>query len=101
MPCRTDSVPHHPDGPLVLGPLLRYIGETAATIWVQTRDTTTVTVRAFDREWSSPTFAAHGHHYALVVVDGLEPGSVGDYEVDLGGEKVWPPDDHGYPDLPP
>jgi PhoD-like phosphatase len=85
----------------VLGPLLRYIGETAATIWVQTRDTTTVTVRAFDRQWSTPTFTAHGHHYALVVVDGLEPGAVGDYEVDLDGETVWPPDDPGYPDLPP
>ena len=37
-----------------------------------------VTVWAFGRTWSAPTFGAHGHHYALVVVDGLEPGTSSD-----------------------
>ncbi len=33
----------------------------------------------------------HGHHYALVVVDGLEPGTIAPYTVELDGERVWPP----------
>ncbi|WP_346767722.1 alkaline phosphatase D family protein [Knoellia koreensis] len=92
-----------PTGPLQLGPLLRYVGETSATVWVQTRDRATVRVRAFDREWSQPTFTVHGYHYALVVLDGLEPGAVGDYEVHIDGERVWPEPvaDQGYPGLPP
>ena len=95
-------MPSLPDArPLVLGPLLRYIGETSATIWVQTRDAALVRVRAFDREWSAPTFAAHGRHYALVVVDGLEPGAVSDYAVDLDAEVVWPQPEPEHPGLPP
>ena len=61
-------------GPLVLGPMLRYIGETDATVWVETSGPGVVTVHADGREWAAPTFAVKGHHYALVVVDGLEPG---------------------------
>ncbi|GAB3077290.1 alkaline phosphatase D family protein [Pedococcus soli] len=76
--------------PLTLGPLLRHVAETSATVWVQTRDAATVTVRAFDRSWDAPTFAAHGHHYALVVLDGLEPGATSEYTVDVDGSQVWP-----------
>jgi hypothetical protein len=92
-----------PDGgeALVLGPLLRYIGETAATIWVQTRDAGVVRVRAFGRSWESRTFGAHGCHYALVVLDGLEPGASSDYEVDVDGERVWPEAEPRFPGLPP
>ncbi|WP_231961101.1 alkaline phosphatase D family protein [Pedococcus dokdonensis] len=93
--------PSGPSGPLVLGPLLRYVGETSATIWVQTRDAATVRVRAFDREWSTPTFSAHDRHYALVVLDGLEPGTTSDYTVDLGEQRVWPHHEPKHPDLPP
>lgn len=101
MPCRTVLVPTHlPASPLTLGPLLRYVGETSATVWVQTRDSAVVRVRAFDREWSAPTFGAHGRHYALVVVDGLEPGTAGDYAVDIDGEQVWPQAAPDHPDLP-
>ena len=39
------------------------------------------------------TFTVEGHHYALLLVDDLEPGSVTPYEVRLDGELVWPPDD--------
>jgi phosphodiesterase/alkaline phosphatase D-like protein len=102
MPCRTVLVPtHHSADPLTLGPLLRYVGETSATIWVQTRDAAHVRVRAFDREWSTPTFGAHGRHYALVVLDGLEPGTVSDYTVDIDDEQVWPQAEPEYPGLPP
>jgi hypothetical protein len=39
------------------------------------------------------TFHIRGHHYALVLVEGLEPGSVTPYEVRLDDEVVWPPAD--------
>ncbi len=74
--------------PLVLGPLLRYVDATSASIWVETRDDSRVVVRAGDRSWQTRTFAAHGHHYALVEVDGLEPGSVTPYSVEIDGTTV-------------
>jgi hypothetical protein len=82
---------------LVLGPMLRYVDQTSASIWVETRDAATVAVRAADRSWSAPTFRVHGHHYALVEVDGLEPGSRNPYRVEVAGEVVWPPPDSAYP----
>jgi PhoD-like phosphatase len=90
-----------PDGCLVVGPLLRFIGETCATVWVQTRDASLVTVRAFGREWSAPTFGTHGRHYALVVLDGLEPGTDSPYEVYVDGDMVWPTLQPGFEWLPP
>ena len=89
-----------PEGPLVLGPLLRYVGETSATIWVQTRDAGTVEVEAFGRTWQVRTFGAHGRHYALVVLDGLEAGASSDYVVRIGGEQVWPEPEPRYAGLP-
>ncbi|MGZ4616199.1 MAG: DUF7800 domain-containing protein, partial [Actinomycetes bacterium] len=83
--------------PLVLGPLMRHVDQTTAAVWVETRDSGTVTVRAGDRAWSARTFAAHGHHYALVEVDGLEPGSVTPYDVLVDDEQVWPAAGSPYP----
>lgn len=82
---------------LVLGPLLRYAGAHEATIWVQTSAATTVTVRAGEHHHSARTFAAHGHHYALVIVDGLEPGQPEAYTVELDGRTVWPEPDTTFP----
>ena len=90
---------------LVLGPLVRYIDHDSATVWVETEGTDTVTVVIGDRSWSARTFAVHGHHYALVVVDGLEPGTVSPYTVMLGVDEqrrqVWPPTRSTDLDLPP
>jgi len=77
--------------------LLRYVDETSASIWVETRDRSRVTVRADGRTWSAVTFGVHGHHYALVEVDGLAPGSVQEYAVSIDDELVWPPADSPYP----
>ena len=77
--------------PLVLGPLIRYVDETSATLWVETREDARVTVHAGDHTWETSTFAAHGHHYALVVADGLEPGTVTPYTVEIDRVAVWPP----------
>ncbi|MFD5348750.1 hypothetical protein ACFWJY_34675, partial [Streptomyces anulatus] len=46
---------------------------------------------------ASPTFSVAGHHYALVVVTGLTPGSTTAYEVLIGSRRVWPPDDARLP----
>jgi hypothetical protein len=78
---------------LVLGPMLRYVGEREATIWVETDRP--CTVRALGGR--APTFSVCGHHYALVRAGGLAPGTVHPYEVTLDGEVVWPEPGSGYP----
>ncbi|MBM7503402.1 alkaline phosphatase D family protein [Agromyces aurantiacus] len=79
--------------PLLLGPMLRHVDETSASIWVETREAATVVVRAGGRSWSARTFAAHGHHYALVEVDGLEPASELPYALEIDGVPAWPEPD--------
>jgi hypothetical protein len=79
---------------LVLGPLLRYVSETEATVWVETSEPCEVGILGrFE-----PTFSVAGHHYALVRIEDLEPGGFYEYEVALDGERRWPSPDH---DLPP
>src|SRR5687768_10238287 len=84
--------------PLLVGPMLRYTAETCATVWVETQADAAVTVRAGEREWTARTFEVHGHHYALVELDDLAPGSVLPYEVRVDGERVWPDSDSSLPD---
>jgi hypothetical protein len=79
-------------GSLVLGPLLRYVGEGNAVIWVETSDACEVEILGTRER----TFCVCGHHYALVCCDDLEPGTWHEYEVRLDGERVWPVDD-GFP----
>jgi hypothetical protein len=71
---------------LLVGPLLRFVSETQATIWVEADSPCEVNVLGA----SALTFHVKGHHYALVVVDGLTPGTTYEYEVELDGRKVWP-----------
>jgi hypothetical protein len=85
---------------LVLGPLLRYVGETEAVIWVETDSPCEVEVL----DSRERTFCVCGHHYGLVCCDDLEPGTWHEYEVLLDGERAWPRDDsfppsafHTYP----
>jgi hypothetical protein len=73
---------------LVLGPLLRYVGETDATVWVETDAPCEVAVCGE----TAQTWEVHGHHYAIVCFEGLEPGSRTTYSVELDGETVWPPE---------
>ncbi|SDO94158.1 PhoD-like phosphatase [Arthrobacter sp. ok909] len=83
--------------PLVLGPMMRYVDETSASVWVETRTAARISVRAGGRGWEAKTFAVHGHHYALVEVDGLEPGTVTSYALDVNGTQVWPDPASGFP----
>ena len=78
---------------LILGPLLRYAGETDATVWVEPDAACEVEVLGC----RSHTFHVEGHHYALVHVTELEPGNKYEYEVFLDGEKKWPQYNSGFP----
>ena len=71
---------------LVLGPMLRHVGENEAMIWVETDEPCEVTVLGA----SERTFTICGHHFAMVCAGGLEPGTWYEYEVELDGERVWP-----------
>jgi phosphodiesterase/alkaline phosphatase D-like protein len=94
---------------LVLGPLLRYVGETQATVWVETDAAAEVEVLVAPAgdgagadgpaplRGRAPTFAAQGHHYALVLVEGLEPRRAYEYRVTLGGDPVWPEPGRAFP----
>ncbi|GAA4747228.1 alkaline phosphatase D family protein [Modestobacter marinus] len=78
---------------LLLGPLLRHVDPVSATIWVETDRACDVAVLG----QRARTFCVNGHHYALVVVEGLEPGSTTPYEVHLDGRRVWPAADSSTP----
>ncbi|MFP8961686.1 alkaline phosphatase D family protein [Streptomyces nanhaiensis] len=98
---------------LRLGPLLRYADTDSATVWVETdrpcraevrcgggtgggtdggTDEGRAEVRAAARTWQ-----VAGHHYALVPVTGLRPGTETPYRVLLDGEQVWPPPGSPFP----
>lgn len=78
---------------LVLGPLLRHVTDHSVTVWVETAEPCEVDVLGR----TARTFTVHRHHYALVVVDGLEPGTRERYEVRLDGQVVWPEPGSHYP----
>lgn len=78
---------------LILGPLLRYVGETDATIWVETDTSCEVEVSGH----RSRTFQVEGHHYAIVCITGLEPAHTYPYTVSLDAQLVWPEADSTFP----
>jgi hypothetical protein len=75
---------------LVLGPLLRHVGRTDATVWVEADSPCEVEVVVGDSFHRSRTFRVGDHHYALVHVTELESSSSYEYALTLDGEKVWP-----------
>ncbi|MGW0553024.1 alkaline phosphatase D family protein [Streptomyces sp. NPDC002926] len=87
---------------LRLGPLLRYVdweSGGSATVWVEADRPCTAEVRCADgARGASRTFRIAGHHYALVPVTGLTPGTTTAYEVLLDDERVWPPAGSLFPD---
>ncbi|MFB9375466.1 alkaline phosphatase family protein [Kineococcus gynurae] len=82
---------------LLLGPMLRHVGEHRATLWVETEAPGRVevlvdvpdsgTVRA-----GAETLTLHGHHYALVIVEDLPAAANLTYRVEVDGSRVWPPE---------
>jgi hypothetical protein len=71
---------------IVVGPVLRYVDQTTATVWVETDRPCVVEILGH----SSPTWDLYDHHYALVVVEGLAPASRTPYQVLLDGLVAWP-----------
>ncbi|MFK0105354.1 alkaline phosphatase D family protein [Streptomyces sp. NPDC091217] len=83
---------------LLLGPLLRYTDGSSATVWVETSRPCTAGIRCPDGAGGTAhTFQVAGHHYALIPVTGLTPGTSPSYEVVLDGTRVWPPPDSRFP----
>lgn len=80
-------------GEVIVGPMLRHVGETDATIWVETDGPCGVEILGH----SSPTFQVEGHHYAIVVIRGLAPSKTHPYDVKLDGKVAWPPADYELP----
>lgn len=78
---------------LLLGPVLRHVGDTTAMVWVQTERPATVEILGC----AAPTFEVQGFHYALVPVTGLTPGTATEYEVRVDGTTVWPEPDSEFP----
>jgi hypothetical protein len=78
---------------LILGPVLRYVDETHATVWVETDAPCEVGILGH----TARTFTVSGHHFALVEITDLEPGSTTPYEVALDGERRWPAEDSPFP----
>ncbi|MCH6160085.1 alkaline phosphatase D family protein [Streptomyces marispadix] len=79
-------------GRLRLGPLLRYVDEDTATIWIETDGPCEAEVRCAPGSagGSARTWQIAGHHYALITVVGLEPGTETAYRIALDGTEVWP-----------
>jgi hypothetical protein len=78
---------------IVLGPIQRGLGTAGLRIWLEVDGPCEVEVLGHrDRSWS-----VEGHHYALVELDQLEPGTDTEYDVRLDGEVVWPSTDDDRP----
>jgi hypothetical protein len=82
---------------LMLGPILRRVEGDQATVWVETARPALVEVVAGPAGGVARTFTAHGHHYALVVVNGLPPATATPYHLEINGDVVWPRPDDPFP----
>jgi len=77
--------------------MLRHVDATSATVWVETDRPCTVTVTAGAVGASEATWSVHGHHYAVLAVQGLAPGTTTEYAVALDDRTAWPPADARFP----
>ncbi|MFI6100441.1 alkaline phosphatase D family protein [Lentzea sp. NPDC051213] len=76
---------------LVLGPLLRHVNATSATVWVETDSSCDVTIAGH----TARTFQVGEQHFALVRLENLGPRT--EYDVRLDGDAVWPEAGSGFP----
>jgi hypothetical protein len=76
---------------LLLGPMLRHVGRTHATVWMELDAAAEVEIEVGALCCTARSFGVAGHHYALVVVEGLAPDSQTAYVVRIEGRQVWPP----------
>lgn len=85
----TAGIPGRAAPGLVLGPLLRHVAETEATIWVESDRLARSKVLGY----KARTFEVNGHRYGLVVPDDLRPGTGYGYRGALDGTLRWPEPD--------
>ncbi|MGK2881237.1 MAG: DUF7800 domain-containing protein [Mycobacterium sp.] len=76
-----------------VGPMLRHVGKTDATVFVETDAACSVDVLGRTAE----TFEVEGHHFAVVCLQDLDPTVEHPYQVHLDGELAWPPTDYEFP----
>lgn len=81
---------------IVVGPLLRYVDRTDATVWVEVSAPCRATLRAGDEVVSEPSWGAFGHHFAVLHLRRLREGTETPYEIALDDTPAWPID----PDRP-
>ena len=72
---------------ILVGPMLRHVTETSATIFLETDRAAEVDVNGV----RATTFEVGGHHYALVIIEDLAPGATVEYTIHLDGTACWPP----------
>jgi hypothetical protein len=72
---------------LILGPMLRHVDRSSATLWFETDGPCVIEVLGH----RTKTFCVDDHHYALVMVEDLMAGSCTEYDVRIDGAVVWPP----------
>ncbi|MBA3806942.1 MAG: hypothetical protein H0X28_00905 [Solirubrobacterales bacterium] len=73
--------------------MLRYVSDTEATVWVETDGPSAVEIL----DHRASTFEVEGHHYAIVAITQLAPGSTQESDVRLDGERRWPAAVDGFP----
>jgi hypothetical protein len=73
--------------------MLRYLSDREATVWVETDGPCEAVVL----DHPARTFEVYGHHYAIVTIEGLEPGETYEYSVALDGEVKWPDETRRFP----
>ena len=77
----------------MIGPMLRYISDSEATIWLEADASCAVEILGRRSE----TFEVHGRHYAIVAITDLAPSSCVEYEVLLDGVRCWPESGSDWP----
>lgn len=81
-----------PTPEILVGPMLRYVDSTDATVWVEVSAPCEVTIRAGDEVVTERSWGVHGHHFAVLHLCRLTEGDVTPYEVSLDDRLAWPVD---------
>ena len=70
-----------------------HVDATRATVWAETE----ARARCRSSDAHGRRSRVCGRHYAIVVVEGLEPDRVQPYEVELDGVRAWPLENWDFP----
>ncbi|WP_206472829.1 alkaline phosphatase D family protein [Dietzia sp. KRD202] len=77
---------------ILVGPMLRYVDSTDATVWVEVSAPCEVTIRAGDEVVTERSWGVHDHHFAVLHLCRLPEGEMTPYEVSLDDRLAWPVD---------